>query len=57
MTRFIAQLNGESFINIPADEMQFDGAYIAVYRQKNLVALLDVGVVLSAYISEKEVMM
>jgi hypothetical protein len=57
MTRFIAQLNGESFINIPADEMLFDGAYIAVYRQKNLVALLDVGVVLSAYISEKEVTM
>lgn len=55
MTRFIACLTGDSFINILADEMKLGENYITVYYQKNLVAFLDVGIVLCAYMSEKEV--
>ena len=55
MKRFFAQINGECFINVLADEMKCDGSYISVYRQGNLVAFVDVSVVLYANLSEKEV--
>lgn len=48
-------MNGDGYLNIPADEMKFDGTYISVYMKGSLVALLDVGVVLCAHMSEKEV--
>ena len=56
MKKFIARLNDDSYINICADEMQIkEDTFILVYNEKNLVAFLDVGVVLSAHMSEKGV--
>lgn len=55
MTRFIAQLNDGSFVNILADEMKMGDNCITVFRDGKLVAFLDVGVVLTAHLSEKAV--
>ncbi len=53
--RFVAQINGGDYINIPADEMKLeDGAIIVSYNGK-LVAYVDIGVILTARMSEKEV--
>lgn len=53
MKRFVAQLNDGNYINVEADAMFFDGTYITVMKQEKLVALLDVGVVLCAHMSDK----
>lgn len=56
MKRFIATLNGGSFINIPADRMVFnhDSNMVMVYNGQALVACVDVSVVITAHISDKE---
>ena len=56
MKRFIATLNGESYINIPADHMTFntDTNLVMVYNGQALVACVDVSVVITAHISDKE---
>lgn len=54
MKKFIAQLNGGDFINIPADEMKLEDDVIAVYCNGKLVAWLDTGVILCAHLSGKE---
>lgn len=53
MRKFIAQLNGGDYVNIPADEMKLQDGEITVYRNGELVAYLDTGVVLVAHISDK----
>ena len=56
MKRFIATLNGDSYINIPADRMVFnkDTNMVMVYNGQALVACVDVSVVITAHISDKE---
>ena len=56
MKRFIATLNGESYINIPADRMVFskDTNMVMVYNGQAFVACVDVSVVITAHISDKE---
>ena len=56
MKRFIATLNGESYINIPADRMVFnqDSNMVMVYNGQAFVACVDVSAVITAYISDKE---
>lgn len=55
MKRFIATLNGESYINIPADRMVFnqDSNMVMVYNGQAFVACVDVSAVLTAHISEE----
>lgn len=53
MKKFIAQLNDGGYINIQADKMQMSDSCIYVYSKENLVAVVDVSVILSAHISEK----
>ena len=55
MKRFIATLNGESYINIPADRMVFnkDTNLVMVYNGQALVACVDVSTVLTAHISKE----
>lgn len=55
MKRFIATINGESYINIPADRMVFnkDSNMVMVYNGQALVACVDVSTVLTAHISEE----
>ena len=55
MTKFIAQLNDGSFINIFADEMKMDNNCITVFKNKSLVAFVDTSVILTAHLSEKAV--
>lgn len=50
--RFNAALNGDSYVNVPATRMEVDDNMLYVWNGDELVALLDVGVVLSAHISE-----
>ena len=56
MKRFITTLNGESYINIPADRMVFnqDTNMVMFYNGQALVACVDVSVVITAHISDKE---
>ena len=53
MKRFVAQLNGGEYINIAADRMELQNSFITAYRGKDLVAVLDTSIVLSAHIGEK----
>ena len=55
MTKFVAQLNDCSFVNISADEMALNNACIEVYHKGKLVGFFDVSVILTAYISGKAV--
>jgi hypothetical protein len=55
VTKFIAQLNDGSFININADEMVLEDTSIRVFRSGKLVAYLDVGACIVAHLSEKAV--
>ena len=53
MKRVIAVLTGEKYLNLPADSMKIENDAIIAYLAGELVAYLDVGCVLCAYISEK----
>lgn len=48
-------LNGGGFLNIQADEMKITDTHITAYFEGNLVAFLDISVVLTAYLSDKVV--
>ena len=50
--RFIADINGGSYVNIPATRMEIDDNMLHVWNGNDLVALLDVSVILSARINE-----
>jgi hypothetical protein len=47
-------MNDGSFINVPATKMELEDNAIIVRDGENLVAFLDVSVVLCAHISEKK---
>lgn len=51
--RFNAVLNGDSYINVPATHMKFEDNMLYVWNGDDLVALLDVSVIMSAHISER----
>lgn len=55
MKKLVVQLNDGSFINIPADKMTYEDNYITATNNGELVAILDISVVLYAYISDKAV--
>ena len=52
MKRFFAQLSTHQTINRPADRMELEDNTIRVYDEGELVAFLDVSVVLYAHIYE-----
>lgn len=56
MTRFIADLNGGSHINIPADRMVLteDRTGLLVYQGRELAAYVDLSAVVTAHMSNKE---
>lgn len=53
MKMFFAQLTDKSYINIPADRMEVNDNMAYVYDGSQLVALVDVSMILSAHISRK----
>jgi hypothetical protein len=52
---FFAQLSDKSYINIPADRMEVTDNMVYIYDGSQLVALVDVSVILSAHISRKNI--
>lgn len=55
MRKLVVQLNDGSFINIPADRMQYVDNCIIATNAGELVAILDISVVLYVYLSDKGV--
>ena len=55
MKRFTAQLNDGSFINVEATRMELTENLICVYYKSELIAVVDIGTVLQAHISERSV--
>ena len=53
MKKFTATMNDGSFINVEATKMVLVENMIHVYDNSDLVALVDIGVVLNAYIGER----
>jgi hypothetical protein len=51
--RFTATLNDGSFINVQATRMELTEIAIIVWNQKEPVAYIDLGAVISAHISER----
>jgi hypothetical protein len=43
----------DKYINVPADRMEVSENLLYVYNEKDLTALVDVSVILSAHISER----
>mgnify|MGYP003302477873 CR=1 FL=1 len=54
MKRFTAVLNDGGYVNLPATRMQLEDNAIRVYDGTELVAFLDVSVILCAHISERK---
>lgn len=54
MKRFIVIMNDGSFINIPATSMKIEDCAITVFDGENLVAYVDLSVVLCAHISDRK---
>lgn len=54
MKRFIAILNDQSYVNVPATRMEMVENAIRVWNGDELVAFIDVSVILSAHISERK---
>lgn len=53
MTRFIAQLNDSSYINVLADRMIKEENMLYAYSGGELVAAVDISAVIVAYLSQK----
>ena len=53
MTRFTAQLNDMSYINVKADKMELIDNMLHVKDGSDLVAVIDLSAVVAAHISEK----
>ena len=51
--RFNAILNGDSYVNVAATRMEIKENMLYVWNGAELVALLDVSIIMSAHISEK----
>ena len=56
MSRFVARMNDDSFINLEADVMRLDDERncLLVIKGTDLVAVVDLAVVLTAHISEEK---
>lgn len=54
MKRFTAVLNDQSYVNVPATRMEMVDNAIRVWNGDELVAFIDVSVILSAHISERK---
>lgn len=55
MKRCIAILNNyENFVNIEADRLEVNDAFITAYRGKEIAAVFDAGVANAVWISEKK---
>lgn len=52
MKKFCATLNDMSFINTEADRMELHENMVQVYNGNQLVALVEVTVIISAHLSE-----
>lgn len=50
--RFNAVINGDSYVNVAATRMYVDDNMLYVLNGDELVALLDVSIIISAHISE-----
>ena len=53
MKRFTAIMNDGSFINVEATRMELVENMIRVWNKTELVAVVDIGVVLQAHLSER----
>lgn len=53
MTRFIVQLNDGGYINVRADRMVKEDDMICAYLGAELVAMVDISVILAAHLSER----
>ena len=53
MKRFTATMNDGSFINVEATRMELADNMVLVYDGKDLVAVVDIGVVLHAHVGER----
>ena len=51
--RFNATLLGDAFVNVIATRMEVNDNMLYVWNGTDLVALLDVNVIMSAHLSEK----
>lgn len=51
--RFNAILNGDAYVNVAATRMEVNDNMLYVWNDDDLVALLDVSIIISAHISEK----
>lgn len=56
MSRFVARMNDDSFINLEADVMRLDDERncLLVIKGTDLVAVVDLAVVLTAHMSEEK---
>lgn len=52
MKRFVAELNDGSFININAERMEFVGNFLYAWEGENLVAVIDISVLLMAKLDD-----
>ena len=50
--RFVATLNDQSFINVPADRMEVRENLLWVWNGKNLVAMVEITAIICARLSE-----
>lgn len=56
MKKFVAEVNGGSYINIPADKMETDGDFLCAWKDNSLVAIIDRSILLMARIDDVAVM-
>ena len=52
MKKFVAELNDGSFINIYADKMELVGNFLYAWERENLVAVIDISVLLMAKLDD-----
>ena len=53
MKKFTATMNDGSFINVEATRMELVEDMIRVYNDTNLVAVVDISIVLQAHVAER----
>ena len=54
MMRLIVYIHGmDGFVNIPVDRIEPHDPFVCAYRDGQLVAMFDVGSIMTLYLSEK----
>ena len=56
MKKFIAEVNGGSFINIYADRMEIDGDFLCAWKNNELVAIIDRSILLMARLDDVSIL-